>query len=208
MSDCCNTEPDFTGASPAYRRVLVAVIGINLAMFLTEMIAGVKGDSLALQADALDFLGDSATYAISLWVIGRPLSHRSLAALFKGLSLGALGLWVLAAACYRVFVLGEPSPIVMGVVGTLALAANVLSALLLLRYRNGDANVRSVWLCSRNDAIGNVAVLFAALGVSVTATAWPDLAVAAVMAGLFVSSAVKIVRQALGEWAEAQEASA
>lgn len=208
MSDCCNTEPDFTGASRPYRRVLLAVIGINLAMFLTEMIAGVKGDSLALQADALDFLGDSATYAISLWVIGRPLSHRSLAALFKGLSLGALGLWVLGAACYRVFVLGEPSPMVMGIVGTLALAANVLSALLLLRYRHGDANVRSVWLCSRNDAIGNVAVLFAALGVSTTATAWPDLAVAAVMAGLFVNSAVKIVRQALGERAQAQAAGA
>lgn len=208
MSDCCQNDMNFAGASAAYRRVLVAVIGINLAMFLTEMIAGLKGDSLALQADALDFLGDSATYAISLWVIGRPLSHRALAALFKGLSLGVLGLWVLGAACYRVFVLGDPSPIVMGVVGSLALAANVISALLLLRYRNGDANVRSVWLCSRNDAIGNVAVLFAALAVSATATAWPDLLVAAVMAGLFVNSAVKIVRHALSELGEARASEA
>lgn len=208
MSDCCHTDMNFAGASAAYRRVLVAVIGINLTMFLTEMIAGLKGDSLALQADALDFLGDSATYAISLWVIGRPLSHRALAALFKGLSLGLLGLWVLGAACYRVFVLGDPSPIVMGVVGSLALAANVISALLLLRYRNGDANVRSVWLCSRNDAIGNVAVLFAALAVSTTATAWPDLLVAAVMAGLFVNSAVKIVRHALSELSEARASKA
>jgi len=203
MSDCCHENANFDGASAAYRRVLLIVIGLNFAMFVTEMVAGVKGQSLALQADALDFLGDSATYAISLWVIGRPLSHRALAALFKGVSLGALGLWVLGAACYRVFVVGDPSPIVMGVVGTLALAVNVISALLLLRYRNGDANVRSVWLCSRNDAIGNVAVLVAALAVSVTATAWPDLLVAAIMAGLFVNSSVKIVRHALAELREA-----
>lgn len=208
MSHCCQTDMNFAGASARYRRVLVAVIGLNLAMFVTEMIAGIKGDSLALQADALDFLGDSATYAISLWVIGRPLSHRALAALFKGLSLGVLGAWVLGAACYRVFVLGDPSPIVMGTVGALALAVNVASALLLLRYRNGDANVRSVWLCSRNDAIGNVAVLVAALAVTTTGTAWPDLVVAAIMAGLFVNAAVKIVRQALGELGEARAAEA
>lgn len=201
MSRCCSHETVFEGVSDTYRRVLVAVIGLNFAMFLTEMIAGVKGESLALQADALDFLGDSATYAISLWVIGHSLRTRATAALLKGISLGLLGTWVLGSAIYRVFVLGDPSPIVMGVVGTLALIVNVVSALLLMRYRNGDANVRSVWLCSRNDAIGNVAVLIAAVAVSTTATAWPDLIVAAIMAGLFVNSAIRIIRQSLGELA-------
>lgn len=204
MTDSCCQDVDFDGVSPAYRRVLLTVIALNFCMFVTELLAGVKGDSLALQADALDFLGDSATYALSLWVIGRSLRTRATAALLKGLSLGLLGAWVLGSAVYRVFVLGDPSPIVMGVVGALALAVNVISALLLLRYRNGDANVRSVWLCSRNDAIGNVAVLLAAVGVSATASAWPDLVVAAIMAALFVHAAIKIVRQSLGELAAAR----
>lgn len=199
MSNCCPQGPVFEGTSRTYRRILLLVIGLNFTMFVTELLAGVKGDSLALQADALDFLGDSATYAVSLWVIGRSAQTRATAALVKGISLGLLGLWVLGSTVYRVFVLGDPSPIVMGVVGTLALAVNVLSALLLLRYRNGDANVRSVWLCSRNDAIGNVAVLLAAIAVSATATPWPDLIVAAIMASLFVHASVGIVRQSLGE---------
>lgn len=208
MTHCCSTEPVFDGASGPYRRILFAVIALNFAMFLTELIAGVKGDSLALQADALDFLGDSATYAISLWAIGRAAATRATAALVKGVSLGLLGAWVLGSAVYRVFVLGEPSPIVMGVVGSLALAVNVASALLLLRYRNGDANVRSVWLCSRNDAIGNVAVLVAAVAVAGTGTAWPDLIVAAIMASLFVNAAIGIIRQSLGELSEARASEA
>lgn len=153
------------------------------------------------------FEGVSGTYRrVLLAVIGRSLRTRATAALLKGISLALLGAWVLGSAIYRVFVLGDPSPIVMGVVGTLALAVNVLSALLLLRYRNGDANVRSVWLCSRNDAIGNVAVLVAAAAVSATATAWPDLIVAAIMATLFVNASIGIVRQSLGELAEARAA--
>lgn len=201
MSDCCGQDVRFEGASRRYRRVLMAIIGLNATMFVVELGAGIKGQSMALQADALDFLGDSATYAISLWAIGRADRTRAAAALFKGASLGALGLWVLAATVYRVFVLGEPSAIVMGTVGFLAMAVNIASALLLLRYRDGDANVRSVWLCSRNDAIGNVAVVGAALAVGITATPWPDLAVAATMAALFVYSAITIVRQALAELA-------
>lgn len=201
MSDYCGTDARFDGASGRYRRVLIAIIGLNATMFAIELGAGIHGQSMALQADALDFLGDSATYTISLWAIGRSDRTRATAALFKGLSLGGLGLWVLAATVYRVFVLGEPSAIVMGTIGFLAMAANVGSALLLLRYRDGDANVRSVWLCSRNDAIGNVAVVVAALAVAVTATPWPDLAVAAAMASLFVHSATRIVRQAVAELA-------
>lgn len=207
MTGCCNA-PRFDGMTAAYRRVLWAIIAINGSMFLVELTAGVAADSMALKADALDFLGDTATYSLSLLVIGRPLRTRALAALAKGLSLAVLGAWVLGATLYRVFVLGVPDEVVMGAVGMLALLANVVSALLLLRYRNGDANVRSVWLCSRNDAIGNVAVVAAAAGVFASGTRWPDLGVAAMMAALFLVSAVQITRQALDELRESKLAAA
>lgn len=199
MAGCCNSDIQFDGVSPAYKRVLIAVIGINAVMFAVEMTGGFAANSMALKADALDFLGDSLTYAITLWAIGRPLKVRASAALFKGISLAVMGLWVFAATVYRVFVLGVPDQVLMGSIGVLALIANVASALLLLRWRNGDANVRSVWLCSRNDAIGNVAVVLAAVMVGVTATGWPDVVVAGAMAGLFLYSAVQIIRQASGE---------
>ena len=195
----CGCEVKFDGATSAYRRILWLVIAINAIMFVVEMSAGLAAESMALQADALDFLADSATYGLSLYVIGSSLRVRSAAALFKGLSLGVLGLWVLGATIYRVFVVGNPEPIVMGSIGLLACAANVVCVLLLLRFRNGDSNVRSVWLCSRNDAIGNLAVVLAATLVGATQSPWPDLAVAGIMASLFLSSAVGIVRQALDE---------
>jgi len=202
MSATCTDDdcaPAFAGGSPAYRRALLAVIAINGTMFAVELGAGMAADSMALRADALDFLGDTMTYALSLWVIGRPPSWRANAALFKGLSLGALGLWVLGSTLWRVYVTGAPEAYVMGAVGVVALLANLSSVALLFRFRAGEANIRSVWLCSRNDAIGNVAVILAASGVFATGTAWPDLAVAAVMASLFCTASVKIVRQALGE---------
>jgi Co/Zn/Cd efflux system component len=157
---------------------------------------------MALQADALDFLADSATYALSLWVIARPPRWRANAALLKGVSLGVLGAWVLAHTLWRVLSPGPPEAIVMGGIGVLALCANLASVLLLLRFRDGDANVRSVWLCSRNDAIGNIAVVIAAGGVFATGTGWPDLIVAGTMASLFLSSSFRIVRHALGERAQ------
>ncbi|MEJ8570196.1 cation transporter [Microbaculum marinum] len=203
---CCSHETVFDGTSTAFRRALIAVIAINAALFLIEMTAGQLAGSKALQADALDFAGDTATYAISLLVIGRPLLWRARAAFLKGLSLAAMGLWVLASTAWQVLVLGVPSAGVMSVVGLLALAANVASVLILMRWRDGDANVRSVWLCSRNDAIGNVAVIGAAALVFATGTAWPDLAVATLMAGLFLSSAVQIVRRSLSEMAEGTSA--
>jgi Co/Zn/Cd efflux system component len=200
MSGCgCGDGAKFDGLSTAYKHALWAVIAINATMFLVEMGAGMLSGSQALKADALDFLGDAATYGISLFVIGMPLVWRSRAALLKGLSLGAMGLWVLGSTAHQLLVLGLPRAEVMGAIGFLALAANLTSVLLLLRYRDGDANVRSVWLCSRNDAIGNVAVVLAAGGVWATTTAWPDLIVAAIMASLFLYSAIGIVRQALGE---------
>jgi len=199
MAGCCGQGARFDGVSADYKRRLWAVIAINAAMFGVEMGAGHMAGSQALKADALDFLGDALTYGISLAVIGASVHIRTTAALAKGVSLFLMGAWVFGTTLHRVFVAGVPEAPIMGVVGFMALAANLASVALLLRYKDGDANVRSVWLCSRNDAIGNVAVMLAALGVWGTATGWPDLAVAALMAGLFVSSSVQIVRQALAE---------
>ena len=196
---CCGQGAKFDGMSAAYKRVLWAVIAINATMFVVEMTAGHLAGSQALQADALDFLGDTATYAISLAVIGMSLRVRALAALGKGVSLSVMGLWVLGFTAWQTFVGGVPQAAVMGVIAFLALGANLASVVLLARYRDGDANVRSVWLCSRNDAIGNVAVMLAALGVFGTGSGIPDLAVAALLASLFLYSAFQIIRQALAE---------
>lgn len=186
--------------SDTYKRRLWAVIFINAAMFAVEMTAGQMARSQALQADALDFFADAVTYGISLAVIGASLKVRSLAAAAKGVSLFLMGLWVFGSTIYRVFYMGLPEAPVMGAIGLLALAANLLSVYLLMNYKDGDANVRSVWLCSRNDAIGNVIVMIAAFAVWGTATAWPDLIVAGIMAGLFLSSSFQILRQSLAEW--------
>ena len=196
---CHGGVPVFDGMDPRYKRVLWTVIALNGVMFLTEMAAGQLAGSQALKADALDFLGDTVTYGLSLTVIGATLRTRATAALFKGLSLSLMALWVLGSTIYHTLILGLPSAELMGGIGLLALAANLASVLLLMRYKDGDANVRSVWLCSRNDAIGNVVVMVAALGVWGTSTAWPDLAVAALMAGIFCASSVQILRQG---WAE------
>lgn len=200
MSGCgCSGDMKFEGLSQGYKRVLWAVIFINATMFIVEMVAGLTAQSKALEADALDFLGDSLTYAISLWAIGKSAQIRSNSALFKGATLAVMGIWVLGSTLYRVFYLGQPDEIIMGSVALAALAANLISVVLLMKYRNGDANVRSVWLCSRNDAIGNIAVLIAAGLVFYTATPWPDLVVAFIMATLFCWSSFQIIKQALAE---------
>lgn len=183
----------------AWRRVLWIALFINAGMFGVEIVAGVAAHSAALQADALDFLGDSANYAISLGVAGLALQWRARAALLKGVSLLLLGLWVLASTAWMALAGTLPAAETMGAIGVLALIANVLCAVLLWRHREGDANRRSVWICSRNDAIGNIAVVAAALGVFGTGTAWPDIAVAAILAGLGVSGGWQIIRQAAGE---------
>lgn len=199
MGNCCGHDAKFDGVSNDYKRRLWIVIFLNAAMFAVEMSAGHLAKSQALQADALDFLGDALTYGISLAVIGASIKVRTTAALAKGISLLLMGAWVLGSTLYRVFYVGVPQAEIMGIVGFMALLTNLASVLLLVRYKDGDANVRSVWLCSRNDAIGNVAVMFAALGVWGTATGWPDLIVAGIMATLFLSSAYQILRQALQE---------
>lgn len=199
MSASCGHDVSFDGTSAGYRRALWAVIALNAGMFVVEITAGALAGSQALRADALDFLADALTYGASLWVIGRAARLRAKVALVKGISLLLMGLWVFGSTVWLVFGPGLPRAEVMGAVGTLALAANLASVLILMRYREGDANVRSVWLCSRNDAVGNVAVMAAALAVGLTATPWPDLLVAALMSGLFLTSAVQILRRA---WAE------
>lgn len=185
-----------------YKRVLWTVIAINATMFFVETVAGHVAGSQALKADALDFLADTVTYGLSLSVIGASIKARSAAALFKGLSLSLMAIWVFGSTIYRTFILGVPSAEVMGGIGAMALAANLASVLLLMRYKDGDANVRSVWLCSRNDAIGNVVVMLAALGVWGSSSAWPDLGVAALMAGIFLTSSVQILQQTWSEYRE------
>jgi Co/Zn/Cd efflux system component len=195
-------------AGPGWRRALWIALFINAGMFAAELIAGAAADSAALLADSLDFFGDAATYAISLAVAGMALAWRARAALAKGLSILAIGGFVLATALWRAFNGADPHAPTMGAVAAVAFAANLYVAFLLYRHREGDANMRSVWLCTRNDVIGNAAVGAAALGVFGTGSAAPDLVVAAIMAGLGLWSGVEIVRRAVGELRLAKRAPA
>lgn len=199
MAGCCGHNAQFDGVSKDYKRRLWLVIALNAIMFAVEMTAGHMAKSQALQADALDFFSDALTYGVSLAVIGASIKVRTLAAMGKGISLLLMGVWVFGSTIYRVMYLGVPEAEIMGVVGFMALATNLASVALLVKYKDGDANVRSVWLCSRNDAIGNVAVMFAALGVWGSGSGWPDVIVAGIMASLFLSSAFQIIKQALAE---------
>ena len=198
---CCSNDSCSSAAPPdaRYRRVLWVALVLNGGMFLTEIIAGLAAGSAALQADAVDFLSDAANYGISLSVIGLALAWRARAALVKGASMGLLGLWVAGNTLWHAVTGTLPQADVMGVVGVLALLVNGGVALLLYRYRAGDSNMRSVWICSRNDALGNVAVMLAALGVFGTGTGWPDIIVAAVMAVLSLWGAGQIINHAWNE---------
>jgi len=196
---CCHTPLLHQSDGRAYRRVLWTVLGVNLAMFVIEMIAGFSARSVSLQADSVDFLGDSANYGISLFVAGMAVRNRAIAALGKGLTMGLFGMWGLASSVWRGLVGAPPEAMTMGVIGFVALAANAFCFALLSRYRSGDSNMRSVWLCSRNDLIGNCAVLAAAIGVARTSAVWPDLLVAAIMALLALQGAAVVVTQARAE---------
>jgi Co/Zn/Cd efflux system component len=203
MADCC-CEPAPLKLDPhrgnnRYRRVLRTVLAINAVMFLVEIGAGVAAGSASLQADALDFFGDSANYAISLLVVGMALRYRASAALAKGVTMGAFGLWVIGTVIWHALHGTLPSAFTMGAVGVAALAANAASFGFLWAYRDGDANMRSAWICTRNDVLGNLAVLLAAAGVFGTGTGWPDVIVAAIMAGLALQGAATVVRRSLGE---------
>ena len=195
--DCCPTPTSSTDVS--YRRVLWIALFANLAMFAVELVASVWSGSSALAADAADFLGDSANYALSLGAIALGGAWVSRVALLKGAAMSLYGVAVLAYAGWRAWLGVPPEAITMGVVGLLALAVNFGVAALLYRFREGDANMRSVWLCTRNDVIANIAVLIAAAGVFGTGTIWPDIAVAAMLAVLGLSSGRVVIRQARAE---------
>lgn len=195
---CCET-PVFEGASKAYRAALVAVIAINGTMFLVEGIAGFVAGSMALKADALDFAADTATYAMTFLVIGRSATTRAKAAMIKGGSLAIMAAAILAMTLVKTFSGETPAFDIMAPMAIAALITNALSVLILLHWRDGDANVRSVWVCSRNDMIGNLAVLAAAGLVAVTGSIWPDLVIAALLSGLFLCSSTTILTAARAE---------
>lgn len=202
-AQCCadpNCEP--TGdpeRDRRYRRVLVAALAINASMFVVEIVAGLIAGSVSLQADALDFFADAANYGITLFVLGMALRFRTWAALVKGSTMGVFGLWVLISAAWHAVGGTLPRADIMGSIGIAALVANVTVLGLLWQWRNGDANMRSVWICSRNDVISNCAVLLAAAGVFGTGRGWPDVIVAALMVVLALQGAAVVIRQALSE---------
>jgi Co/Zn/Cd efflux system component len=202
MSSCCSgpgCASELPTDQPNYRRVLWAALAINATMFLVEIISGISSGSSALQADALDFLADAANYGISLFVLTKALQTRANASLIKGWTMALFGAWVIAHAGYQAAIGHVPEPIVMGAVGLVALFANVLVLMLLYAYRSGDSNTRSVWICSRNDALGNVAVMLAASGVFATRSGWPDIVVAMTMGTLALTGARQIIQHARDE---------
>jgi Co/Zn/Cd efflux system component len=197
---CCGPAHSHRSTiGPNVRRVLWIALVVNLVMFVVEVAGSVKSGSVSLLADSVDFAGDAANYGIALAVLSMGLAWRSRAAMVKGLSMAAYGLYVVGNTVWMGFEGSTPEPMMMGSIAALALFANVAVAMMLYAFRDGDANMRSVWLCSRNDAVGNLAVMLAAAGVSGTGSGWPDLVVALTMGGLALSSGVAVVRQARQE---------
>ncbi len=208
MSAHCNHQSMEAGnvaQLPRYRKILWVALVVNAAMFVVEIAAGLQAGSLALLADAVDFAGDALNYAVSLAVLASALAWRARAAILKAISMLGFGFYVLGTVIWSVWHGEVPQAMTMGLVAILALMANVAVAWMLYAFREGDSNMRSVWLCSRNDAIGNVAVLLAALGVFGTGTAWPDLLVASLMASLALHGGWTVLRQARSELAGNQD---
>lgn len=199
---CGSSCASQTSISPRFRRALWVALVINALMFGVELVAGLHAGSVSLLADAVDFAGDAANYGISLAVLSLGLAWRSRAALVKGASMAGYGVFVLGKSVWAAFGGVPPEAVTMGAVALLALLANAGVALMLYAFREGDANMRSVWLCSRNDAIGNIAVILAAAGVFGTGQGWPDIVVAGVMAGLALSSGLAVIRLARHELAQ------
>lgn len=206
-TDTCSTETAANAAlDPRWRRALWIALIVNAAMFVVELGAGLQAGSVSLLADAIDFAGDAVNYGLSLAVLSMALVWRSRAAWIKGASMFGYGLFVLGKAAWVLRSGSVPEPLTMGAVAFAAMLANVGVAVLLYTWRNGDANMRSVWICSRNDALSNVAVMLAAAGVFGTGSAWPDLAVAAIMAGLALTGGAQVMRHARSELAEQRAA--
>ena len=199
MACSCSHEPAPIKPNSKFRMALWIALWINLSMFLVELVGGAYAHSSALWADSLDFFGDAVNYGISLAVLGASLYWRATVALIKGLTMAAFGLVVMAKVIYTYLLGIPPEAITMGIIGAIALLANVITAVILYAFRDGDSNMKSVWLCSRNDAIGNVAVIFAAIGVFGTGSLWPDMIVAVIMASLGLTAGYQVVKQALQE---------
>ena len=205
---CSCSAPEPKSPVPGFRRALWIALWVNLAMFVVEGIASLSSGSVSLMADAIDFFGDSANYILSLTVLSMGMLWRGRAAMVKGITMTVFGLVVWARAVWVVQAGITPEPLTMGAVGLLALTANVSVAAILFKFREGDSDMRSVWLCSRNDAISNIAVMVAALGVFGTGTAWPDLIVAAIMGTLAITAGISVVRHARSDIAEARASEA
>ncbi len=199
MACNCSHEPAPIKPNSKFRMALWIALWINLSMFLVELVGGAYAHSSALWADSLDFFGDAVNYGISLAVLGASLYWRATVALIKGLTMAAFGLVVMAKVIYAYLLGIPPEAITMGIIGAIALLANVITAVILYAFRDGDSNMKSVWLCSRNDAIGNVAVIFAAIGVFGTGSLWPDMIVAVIMASLGLTAGYQVMKQALQE---------
>jgi len=208
MSAQCCSVPAAPAVDPKYRRALWVALAVNVTMFVVELVASWSSGSVSLLADSIDFFGDAGNYALSLAVLGMALSTRSKVALFKAGCMGAFGIFVLGKAAWSLKVGAPPEASTMGAIGLSAFIANGSVAWMLYRYRTGDANMRAVWICSRNDALGNLAVMLAAVGVFGTGSGWPDVLVAAVMGGLALSGAWLVVRHARTELREDASAAA
>jgi cation diffusion facilitator family transporter len=194
---CCNHDHEPPAKpDPKYRRILWIALIVNASMFAIEIIFSLRSGSVALLADAIDFFGDAANYGLSIWVLAMSVQARAKAALIKAASMALFGIGILIHALWNLITGVLPDAQTMSLIGLLALCANVGVGILLFTYRNGDSNMRSVWLCTRNDALGNIAVIIAAIGVFGTGTAWPDLIVAVIMALLALTAAWQVMRQA------------
>ena len=205
---CSCSAPEPKSPAPGFRKALWIALWVNLAMFVVEGVASLSSGSVSLMADAIDFFGDSANYILSLTVLSMGMLWRGRAAMVKGITMTAFGLVVWARAVWVVQAGITPEPLTMGAVGLLALAANVSVAAMLFKFREGDSDIRSLWLCSRNDAISNIAVMVAALGVFGTGTAWPDLIVAAIMGTLAITAGISVMRHARSDIAQARASEA
>lgn len=205
MACSCSHEPAPPKPDSKFRTALWIALVVNLTLFVVELIGGAYAHSSALWADALDFFGDAVNYGVSLAVIGASLYWRATVALLKGMTMALFGLVIMGKVIYAYLQGISPEALTMGLIGVLALLANVFTAVILYAFREGDSNMRSVWLCSRNDAIGNAAVILAAVGVFGTGSLWPDIIVAMIMASLGLTAGYQIVKQALAERALGHE---
>ena len=205
MACSCSHEPAPPKPDSKFRTALWIALVVNLTLFVVELIGGAYAHSSALWADALDFFGDAVNYGVSLAVIGASLYWRATVALLKGMTMALFGLVIIGKVVYAYLQGIPPEALTMGLIGVLALLANVFTAVILYAFREGDSNMRSVWLCSRNDAIGNAAVILAAVGVFGTGSLWPDIIVAMIMASLGLTAGYQIVKQALAERALGHE---